>query len=129
VLRDTPPVAPSAVGWPSTKNLVNLVPNHPRLWIGTHVKGDVDTISTTEFLTLTLILLKYRHLTEEMAPLVEKCMDHMAKFPHLSYYREYFGRELSTVHRKKAREKLVLFYFGRCEGLCSDMIWEVMQRV
>ncbi len=55
-----------------------------------------------------------------------------AKFdtvPELTAYNEDFRRQLSQSHRNAARKRVYAFYFNRCEDLCDDMIWEIMNRV
>jgi hypothetical protein len=49
--------------------------------------------------------------------------------PELKDYTEDFRRKCIKSHREEAKKKLMSFYFKRCEDLCDDMIWEVLQRV
>jgi len=124
------PTAPTAVGWPSTKGLVRWVSARPSDWIQTNVPtGDVASLRADQFLMLTLLLLRKRHLASEMQPLVDACLAHMAQFTHLAHYREYFGRELSVQYREAARRRLVSFYFTRCQDLCDDVIEKVLESV
>ena len=117
------PTAPTAVGWPSSKGLVRWVSARPSNWIQTNVPtGDVASLRTDQFLMLTLVLLRNRHLADESQGLIDACVDHMSQFPHLSQYREYFARELSRRHREAARARLVAFYFRRVDGLCNDVV-------
>ena len=124
---DGVPVTPSAVGWPSSRNIPRWTRSSPALWLSTIT--DVSKLDGLQFLRLTATLLGFRELAEQNQVLVDQCMAHMVQFPHLAQYREYFGRELSARHKDEARKKLIFFYFGRCVDLCDDMIWEVMQRV
>ena len=124
------PTAPTAVGWPSTKGLVRWAVFRHRTWLQANVSGlNVGALRTDQFLMATLILLRDRQLASEMQPLVDACLAHMAQFPHLAQYREYFGRELSVQYREAARRRLVSFYFTRCQDLCDDVIEKVLESV
>jgi hypothetical protein len=129
------PMTPTAVGWPSTKGISRwaVFRQHNfryRAWLQTNVPGlDFGALRTDQFLLATLILLHDRQLASEMQPLVDACLAHMAQFPHLAHYREYFGRELSVQYREAARRRLVSFYFTRCQDLCDDVIEKVLESV
>ena len=64
---------------------------------------------------------------------VEKLASVMASkldiFPDLREYVEDFRRKCVKSHREQAKKRLMAFYFNRCEDLCDDMIWEILQRV
>jgi hypothetical protein len=49
--------------------------------------------------------------------------------PELKDYTEDFRRKCVKSHREEAKKRLMSFYFKRCEDLCDDMIWEILQRV
>jgi hypothetical protein len=51
------------------------------------------------------------------------------EFPELAEYAEDFRRKCVKSHREAAQKRLISFYFNRCEDLCDDMIWEILQRV
>jgi len=51
------------------------------------------------------------------------------EIPAMAAYAEDFRRKCVKSHREAARKRVVSFYFKRCEDLCDDMIWEILQRV
>ena len=61
--------------------------------------------------------------------LVAELANKLDQFPELSAYAEDFRRKCLKSHREAARKRMIAFYFNRCEDLCDDMIWEIMNRV
>ena len=63
---------------------------------------------------------------ENLASIIASKLDTV---PELKDYTEDFRRKCVKSHREEAKKKLKSFYFKRCEDLCDDMIWEILQRV
>ena len=120
------PMTQNASGFPPSRCIVNWVSLDPERDVRTAV---VSKLRPVCFLRLTVTLLNHRELAEQNPVLVDQCLEHMSKYPHLVQYREYFARKLLKSYKEEARKKLISFYFKRCEDLCDDMIWEVLQRV
>jgi hypothetical protein len=64
-----------------------------------------------------------------MQRLTEALASKLDQFPEFAEYAEDFRRKCLKSHREAARKRLIAFYFNRCEDLCDDMIWEIMNRV
>ncbi len=62
-------------------------------------------------------------------PFVATFANTLDSFPDLVEYVEDFRRKCIKSHRDAARKRMIAFYFNRCEDLCDDMIWEIMNRV
>ena len=123
---------PAFGDWPSTVGL--FVPDtNPTRWIKmvqqSAIRRGATGLTHPQVMTLSLVLLRYRWISEQYPFLVDKVMARMSDVPHLAEYREYLGRELSHSYREAARKRLLAFYFRRVDGLCDDVIEKVLESV
>ena len=95
--------------------------------------GVTRLLTQRRFVMITLELLKANAGLVYNVGAVEKLasvtVSKLDEFPAMAAYAEDFRRKCVKSHREAARKRVVSFYFKRCEDLCDDMIWEVLQRV
>ena len=83
-------------------------------------------IRTAEICKVNATLMYNEPALENLASIMASKLDTV---PELKDYTEDFRRKCVKSHREEAKKKLMSFYFKRCEDLCDDMIWEILQRV
>jgi hypothetical protein len=96
-------------------------------------EGVPRLIAQRRFVMTVLELLKVNAEVMYNVGAVEKLasvtVSKLDEFPSMAAYVEDFRRKCVKSHRDAAQKRLMSFYFKRCEDLCDDMIWEILQRV
>jgi hypothetical protein len=129
-------IKPYVLIFHSVHRLVDVIKTHHRLLEMVVVMSQTETGKNYEkrkcvIISIELIKANINLVYDNpgMQKLVAALASKLDQFPEFAEYAEDFRRKCLKSHREAARKRLIAFYFNRCEDLCDDMIWEIMNRV
>ena len=129
-------IKPYVLTFHGFSQLIRTIRTHHRLMEMTVAISQTERdkfYETRKYVIINIELIKANIRLIEDRPGLQRLVEMLAKkldqFPELAEYAEDFRRKCLKSHREAARKRMIAFYFNRCEDLCDDMIWEIMNRV